>query len=115
MHKALGVLPGPGVDIAPPKDGTLTLRWTAQPQTAQYKLQVARDTTFASPLTNAQTDKAEFTLQDLAPGVHYVRVQAIGDDGYTGPWGSTQSFSVPEAAPSPWRALLLLIPLLGAL
>jgi hypothetical protein len=109
------VLPGPGVDIAPPKDGTLTLRWTAQPQTAQYKLQVARDTTFASPLTNAQTDKAEFTLQDLAPGVHYVRVQAIGDDGYTGPWGSTQSFSVPEAAPSPWRALLLLIPLLGAL
>ena len=107
------VLPGPGVDMAPPKDGALTLRWSAQPQTAHYKLQVARDNTFADPLTDAQTDAAQYTLQDLKPGTHYVRVQAIGEDGYTGPWGSTQSFSVPEPAPSPWRALLLLIPLLG--
>jgi len=107
------VLPGPGVDIPPPKDGSLNLRWTAQPQTAKYRLQVDIDTTFASPQTDAQTDTTQYALQDLAPGVYYVRVQAIGEDGYTGPWGGTQSFTVPEPAPSPWRALLLLIPLLG--
>jgi len=108
------VLPGPGVDIPPPKDGNLSLRWTAQPQTAKYRLQVDIDKTFASPQTDAQTDTTQYALQNLAPGTHYVRVQAIGEDGYTGPWGGTQSFTVPDA-PSPWRVLLLLLPLLGFL
>jgi hypothetical protein len=108
------VLPGPGVDIPPPKDGNLSLRWTAQPQTAKYRLQVDIDKTFASPQTDAQTDTTQYALQNLAPGTHYVRVQTIGEDGYTGPWGGTQSFTVPDA-PSPWRVLLLLLPLLGFL
>ncbi len=110
------VLPGPGVDIPQPQDGNLTLRWTAQPQTAHYRMQVARDDSFASPLTDAQTDSAQFPLQNLQPGTHHVRVQATGTDGYTGPWGSTQSFVVPEPPPSHWRALLLLvIPVLAIL
>jgi hypothetical protein len=109
------VLPGPGVDIPAPQDGNLTLRWTAQPQTAHYRLQVARDDSFASPLADAQTDSAQFELHDLQPGPHHVRVQATGTDGYTGPWGSTQSFVVPEK-PNHWRALwLLIIPALAVL
>ena len=101
------VLPGPGVDIPAPQDGNLTLRWTAQPQTAHYRLQVARDEGFTSPLTDVTTDTVQFSLKDLQPGAHYVRVQSTGTDGYTGPWGSTQSFVVPK--PSHWRALFLLI------
>ncbi len=103
------VLPGPGVDIPAPKDGNLTLRWTAQPQTARYHLQVARDDSFTSPLADTHTDTAQFSLQDLQPGPHHVRVQATGTDGYTGPWGSTQTFVVPAPQPSHWRALILLI------
>jgi hypothetical protein len=102
------VLPGPGVDIPQPQDGNLTLRWTAQPQTARYHLQVARDASFANPLADTDTDAAQFSLQDLQPGPHHVRVKATGTDGYTGPWGSTQTFVVPEK-PNHWRALLLLI------
>jgi predicted phage tail protein len=109
------VLPGPGVDIPPAKDGSLTLRWTAQPQTARYRLQVARDAEFSAPLTDETTDSAQFNLHGLAPGPHFVRVQATGSDGYTGPWGSTQSFTVPEPDPQYWRALLLLLPLAALL
>jgi hypothetical protein len=101
------VLPGPGVDIPTPQDGNLMLRWTAQPQTAHYRLQVARDDSFTSPLIDSTTDTAQFSLKDLQPGTHYVRVQSTGTDGYTGPWGSTQNFVVPK--PSHWGALILLI------
>ena len=103
------VLPGPGVDIPPPQDGHLTLRWTAQPQTARYQLQVARDDSFATPLADVDTDTAQYSLNDLQPGNHHVRVQATGQDGYTGPWGSTQTFVVPPPPPSHWGALILLI------
>ncbi|WP_295958825.1 fibronectin type III domain-containing protein [Rhodoferax sp.] len=103
------VLPGPGVDIPQPQDGNLTLRWTAQPQTAHYHLQVARDDSFTNPLADTDTDSTQFSLTDLQPGPHHVRVQATGTDGYTGPWGSTQTFVVPNPPPSRWGALILLI------
>jgi hypothetical protein len=106
------VLPGPGVEIPPPKDGSLAFRWTAQPQTANYRLQVARDNSFTTPVADAKTEAPQFLLQDLEPGLYYVRVQAIGADGYTGPWGTAQSFTMPEV-PQHWRALFLLIPLLA--
>ncbi|MBY0410698.1 MAG: FecR domain-containing protein [Burkholderiaceae bacterium] len=110
------VLPGPGVEIPQPEDGNLTLRWTAQPLTASYHFQVARDETFTSPLADAELQTTQFNLKDLQPGNHYVRVQATGSDGYTGPWGSTQSFVIPQPQPNHWRALILLIiPILAIL
>ncbi|BDT67715.1 hypothetical protein os1_18930 [Comamonadaceae bacterium OS-1] len=107
------VLPGPGVEIPQPQDGSLTLRWTAQPQTARYHLQVARDDSFANPLADADTETSQFNLKDLQPGPHHVRVQATGTDGYTGPWGGTQTFVVPPPPPSRWGLLLLAIPVLA--
>jgi hypothetical protein len=106
------VLPGPGVEIAPPEDGRLSLRWTAQPHTARYRLQVARDRGFATVLADVESAEPQVTLEGLAPGLHHVRVQAIGEDGYTGPWGGTQTFTVPESRRSYWPALWLLLPAL---
>ena len=102
------VLPGPGVDIPQPQDGSLTLRWAAQPQTAHYQLQAARNDSSTSPLADADTDASQFSLKDLQPGPHHVRVRATGTDGDTGPWGSTQSCVVPEPPPNRWLALILL-------
>jgi hypothetical protein len=106
------VLPGPGVDIAPPEDGRLALRWTAQPHTARYRLQVAREDSFAAPLVDVETTTPQYALEALSPGQHHVRVRAIGEDGYTGPWGGTQTFTVPEPQRSYWPALWLLLPAL---
>ena len=105
------VLPGPGIGVLEAVDGNLTLRWTAQPQTSFYRLQVAVDGSFASLLVDAQTaaDTTQLRLKDLQPGLHHVRVQATDADGETGPWGSTQTFVVPQPQPSPWRALFLLV------
>lgn len=105
-------LPGPGVDIPPATDGSLTLRWAAQPHTAHYRLQLARDPDFARLDGDIQTDSPQHPLQQLAPGAHYVRVQSIATDGSTGPWGSTQAFTVPQPR---WPWLLLLLPLAGLL
>lgn len=107
------VLPGPGVEPAEVSDGALTLRWSAQPQAARYRLQVARDDTFSAPLVDLLSESPQHRMTELTPGEHQVRVQAIGADGYTGPWGGTQRFVAPEASRQPWWALLLLLPLLG--
>lgn len=106
------VLPGPDVVIPTPKDGSLTLRWPAQPQVANYRLQVSTDDSFAKPQTDVQSEAAQQDLHDLAPGRYFVRVQAIATDGYTGPWGGTQFFDVPKPQPKLWPALLLLLPAL---
>ncbi|APW38115.1 hypothetical protein RD110_13670 [Rhodoferax koreense] len=106
------VLPGPDVAIAPVEEGRLILRWSAQPQAARYRFQIAREAAFGAPILDAETETPQYALQDLAPGIYQVRVQAIGADGFAGPWGAPQTFTVPEA-PSPyWRALWLLIPAL---
>ena len=106
------VLPGPDVQIAVPQDGSLNLRWPAQPQTARYRLQVARDDSFATPLVDVETELPQYRLQDLKPGLHHVRVLAIGADAYTGPWGGVQTFTVSETSSPYWRALWLLLPAL---
>ncbi len=109
------VLPGPGVEPVRLTDGTTTLRWPGQAQVARYHVQVARDSGFATPLVDAQPEVAQYPLQGLTPGKYHVRVQTIGSDGYTGPWGGTQTFVVPEPAVAGWRVLLLLVPLIAVL
>lgn len=109
------VLPGPGVAQVQVNDGTTTLRWPGQEQVAHYHLQVARESGFATPLVDVQPEVAQHPLQGLTPGTYHVRVQTIGSDGYTGPWGGTQTFVVPEPGFAGWRALLLLVPLIAFL
>lgn len=102
------VLPGPGVEAPQIKAGEVTLRWASQTHAARYRMQVSRDKAFVSPLADVQTEAAQYSLKDLAPGTHYVRVQSTGADGYTGPWGNPQSFVMPDE-PQYWPALLLLL------
>lgn len=106
------VLPGPGVEVVHSSDETTTLRWPMQPDVARYHLQVARDSDFASTVVDAQPEVSQYDLSALAPDTYHVRVQAIGSDGYTGPWGSSQSFVVSKPA-TDWRPLFLLLPLIG--
>lgn len=107
------VLPGPGVGAPEQADGRLTLRWSAQPQTRGYRVQVAASTDFATLLVDTETAEPQHTVPGLVPGTHYVRVHSIGQDGYVGPWGAPQRFEVAPAPPSPWKGWpWLLLPLL---
>ena len=110
------VLPGPGVEPPKLEPGAVTLRWSAQPHTRAYGLQVAREPGFGALLLDTQTTQAQHRLEQLKPGPHHVRTRSIGEDGYTGPWGAAQVFTVPpEPEPSHDKAWLLLIPLLFGL
>ena len=110
------VLPGPGVEPVQTAPGSLTLRWSAQPRTRTYRLQVSRESTFEPLLLDTETVQAQYALEHLAPGQHHIRVRSVSDDGYTGPWGEPQTFTVPEEpAPEHWKKLLLLLPLLWIL
>ena len=104
------VLAGPETLIATPAGQRLDLRWSAQPSAVRYRLQVARDADFSAPETDVLTLAPQHALQDLEPGLHHVRVQAIDASGAEGAWGGTQTFSAPEPQASPWRLLWLLLP-----
>lgn len=105
------VLAGPETQIATPDGGSLELRWSAQPAAVRYRLQAAREADFSAPLVDVPTPAPQHALQDLAPGLHYVRVLAIDVSGEEGAWGSTQTFTIPEPRASPWRLLWLLLAL----
>ena len=110
------VVPGPGVEPVQTAPGSLTLRWSAQPQTKTYKLQVSRESTFNPLLLDTETGAAQYGLERLVAGKYHIRVLSIGQDGYAGPWGEPQTFTVPqEAVPEHWKKLLLLLPLLWLL
>ncbi len=109
-------LPGPGVEPAQVVAGGVTLRWPVQPSTASYRLQVARDDGFSQLLVDVNSTASQHALDRLNSGTYYVRVQTTAQDGYVGPWGTPQSFSVPpDPPPQHWKAWLIFLFLLIAL
>ncbi len=110
------VLPGPGVEPPQVTAGIVTLRWSTQPRVSNYRLQVAGDDTFGQLLADVRPTVPQHQLEHLVAGTYHIRVQSTGDDGYVGPWGAAQSFTVPpEPPPEYWKALLILLPFLLAL
>lgn len=108
----------PGPDIAPVQvqPGDTTIRWPALQHAAAYDLQVAADAVFSQPLLDARSTVPQQQLRALPPGTYHLRVRAISQDGFAGPWGRPQQFVVPQPElapqPSPWRALLIVLPAL---
>jgi len=109
------VLPSPGLDPVRVDAGNVTLRWPALPNAMAYDLQMAQDGGFEKPLLDVRAETAQHQLTGLAPGSYRLRLRAVSQDGYAGPWGPVQSFQVPEPVkpePNHWEKLLLLIPVL---
>jgi hypothetical protein len=97
--------------------GNVTIRWPTLPNAGAYDLQVTPGTDFTQALIDIRSSTPQHQLRDLAPGAYQLRIRAISQDGFAGPWGRPQGFVIPEPvkpAPesSPWRALLILLPAL---
>lgn len=109
------VLPSPEMEPAQVEPGHVTVRWPALPNARTYDLQLAQDEGFARPLLDVHPEVAQFQIPSLAPGSYRLRLRSVSQDGFAGPWGQVQTFVVPEPAPpepSPWRKLLLVLPVL---
>jgi hypothetical protein len=87
----------PAVEVMMPMDGaivsaaTVDLAWYTVPATARYRLQIASEPSFASPLLDRTVDAPPVTTPALAPGSYLWRVQAIGLNG------SVAGYSMPNA------------------
>lgn len=85
------------------------LRWPAAAG-ARYHVQIGADAAMAAPTVDAEVDSNDIGIEDLSPGVYFVRVQTIGRSGLSSPWSTPQSFTVERQFD--WRPLLLVVPLL---
>ncbi len=69
-------------------------------------MQIARDREFSKLLTDQTLDQAAITLPRPRTGIYYARIQIIGADGTSTPFGEARRFEVPLP-----RWLQILIPL----
>lgn len=109
------VLPNPDVEPVQIQPGETTIRWPSVPHAVGYDLQVTSGADFAQPFHALRSSTSQQQLHGLGPGAYRLRVRAIGQDGFPGPWGQPEEFVIPEPPkpePSPWRALLILLPAL---
>ncbi len=114
MQSFRRVEPGPSFSAPDLRGGAMTLAWSAQAFAATYRMQLSTDAGFGTVLVDTLATAPRHQLPTPGPGTYHVRVQATGVDGFTGPWGTVQSFTVPvPEPPAPdWRPLWLLVPLL---
>jgi FecR protein/LysM domain len=65
-----------------------------------FRVQVARDASFADPVVDriVSREVRRFEAHAQGPGRHFVRVAAVDDDGFEGPYGRPASFGVIQVA-----------------
>ena len=106
------VLPGPGIDPPDPGGDPLDLRWRSAGSGVHYRVQLARDVSFGTPLIDTVVTDPRYPLKKPEAGDYFLRVAAIAPDGYAGPWGTVQTLSIADASTPWWPVLLFLVPLL---
>lgn len=83
--------------------GRVTVRWHTF-AVQRYRVEVAREPTFASVRIDRLVDDPQLTLPKSRPGIYYVRLQGILADGSTTPFGPARRFEIPVPR---WIRLLL--------
>lgn len=99
----LAARPEPPLPDYPPAGGrvrgtALALRWSQPVDAAAFRVELARDATFAAPLHSEEVTATTFTVDGLEPGTYHWRLRAIRADGHHGPWGNV---SAVELRPGP--------------
>jgi hypothetical protein len=93
---ALRPLPEAGEIQNEPSDSrSVTFRWRAGEAGQRYRFQLSRSLNFHNPRVDEVVDRPQITLPKLRAGTWYLRAQAIGSDGYEGPFPPAQRVEVP--------------------
>jgi len=80
---------------------SIALRWQGSKVAASYRLQVAGNAAFATPLLNKQVGgEPQLSWQPEAPGVYHWRVQTVDVNGTASPFSSPDRFEVRAGAPA---------------
>jgi len=73
----------------------VVFQWSEPASAGRYRIQVAQDATFASPVRDEDGLTAlTYTIEGLEPGDYWWRIQSIRADGDRGPFGDPQAFAL---------------------
>jgi hypothetical protein len=95
--------PQPGVEILVPVDGAIvsvgevSLSWYTVAGAVRYRVQLAIDSSFGSPLVDRTVDAPPVAAPSLAPGSYVWRVQAISAEGTTAEYSRPSALTVRPA------------------
>ena len=105
-------LPAPPVSKPPEvrADG-IVLAWNPGDAT-RFALQVSLDADFKTLLHDETVDGATWLLRKPEPGSYFVRVRALGADGFAGPYGQPQQVDVARSVKWWWMLIPALVFLL---
>lgn len=91
------VAPPPVVQIDMPKKSgeDMTVRWPDLGKGYTYRVQMAKDQDFTTPLVDRKTAKPEAAFAvPKEPGTYHVRTNTVDSTGYEGDFSPSQSFEV---------------------
>lgn len=98
MAFELRLLTDPGQidsDAAKSRSDEVTFRWQAGPPDQRYRFQMSRTPDFSSLKIDEIVSQAEITVPKPGSGTWYLRAQAIGSDGFEGPFPEPQVVKIP--------------------
>ena len=87
--------PAPSLGALKRSHNQLTLGWSPGKPGQHYRIQLARDTSFAHPTIDQTVSKPSLRMHKPHSGMWYVRVRTIDTDGYAGAWGPVQKVRLP--------------------
>ena len=71
-------------------DGKLFASWEKGTRNQTYQVQLAYDDQFNDLVFDKKTTEAKISFKPVSGQVRYLRIRSIEEDGYLGPWGTTQ-------------------------
>ncbi|WP_198263958.1 FecR domain-containing protein [sulfur-oxidizing endosymbiont of Gigantopelta aegis] len=71
-------------------DGQLVATWEKGTRNQTYQIQMAYDEQFIEQEFDKKTNEAKISFEPVSGMVRYLRIRSIEEDGYQGPWGTTQ-------------------------
>ena len=89
--------------VSAEESGQLVASWNVGMGQPNYRVQIANDKAFNDIIIDETIDKAEYAFEPFKADERYLRVKSIEQDGYEGPWGSTQTIQpLPEEPVNYW-------------
>lgn len=94
-------IPGSPAHEAKVRQAQPVMDWTQSQEASRYRLQLARDASFASLLTDEVLEKTSHQPAALQEGEYYWRVASIDSAGERGPYTEARRFSYKPAPGAP--------------
>jgi hypothetical protein len=82
-------------------DAQVAFAWSAHPEAARYRLQVAAAPSFATPLIDRDDLTGTSFSASLPPGTWHWRLATVRASGDTGPWGDAVTLERADPPPPP--------------